>query len=79
MEKAEDGSYIARVKSLWLHPDQPRLPALRPTSRIKGQLWRNLNAADIDGYLFFAGKLKMDRGEDCLIFEVETVAIERSN
>lgn len=49
-EKAEDCSYITRVKSLWLHPDQPWLPVLRPTSRIKGQLWRNLNTTGTDGY-----------------------------
>lgn len=31
------------------------------------------------GRIFFAGTLKMDSGEDCLIFEVETVVITRAN
>lgn len=49
-EKAEDCSHVTRVKSPWLHPAQPWLPVLRPTSRIKGQLRSNLNTTGTGGY-----------------------------
>lgn len=77
VQNAEDCSYITRVKSLWLHPDQSWLPALKRTSCIKGQLWRNLNTTGTGGY--FSRKLKTDSWEDCLIFEVQTNVFIRVN
>lgn len=77
VQSAEDCSYITRVKSLWLHPDQSWLPALKRTSCIKGQLWRNLNTTGTGGY--FSRKLKTDSWEDCLIFEAQTNVIIRVN
>lgn len=75
---AEDRSHITWVNSLWLPPDQPRLPALRPTRPIKGQLWRNLNTTGTDRY-FLQESLGWISWEDCPIFEVETVVITRGN